>query len=40
LGRLYFRRWAVELFFRDIKLTLGMDVPAMIRKEIVMHAIA
>lgn len=45
LGRLYFRRWAVELFFRDIKTTLGMDVlrcrtPAMIQKEIVMHAIA
>lgn len=45
LGRLYFRRWAVELFFRDIKTTLGMDVlrtqtPAMVRKEIVMHALA
>jgi hypothetical protein len=45
LGRLYFRRWAVELFFRDIKTTLGMDVlrcqtPAMVRKEIAMHAIA
>lgn len=45
LGRLYFRRWAVELFFRDIKQTLGMDVlrcqtPAMVEKEIVMHALA
>lgn len=45
LGELYFRRWAVELFFRDIKTTLGLDVlrcqsPAMVRKEIVMHAIA
>ena len=45
LGRLYFRRWAVELFFRDIKITLGMDVlrcqtPAMVEKEIVMHALA
>jgi hypothetical protein len=45
LARLYLRRWAVELFFRDIKITLGMDVlrcqtPAMVRKEIVMHAIA
>jgi hypothetical protein len=45
LGRLYFRRWAVELFFRDIKITLGMDVlrcqsPAMVQKEIAMHAIA
>lgn len=45
LGQLYFRRWAVELFFRDIKITLGLDVlrcrtPAMVRKEIVMHALA
>jgi hypothetical protein len=45
LGQLYFRRWAVELFFRDIKTTLGMDIlrcqtPAMVRKEIVMHALA
>ena len=45
LGQLYFRRWAVELFFRDIKSTLGLDVlrcqtPAMVRKEIVMHALA
>lgn len=44
LGRLYFRRWSVELFFRDIKQTLGMDVlrcksPTLVRKEIVMHAI-
>jgi hypothetical protein len=45
LGQLYFRRWAVELFIRDIKTTLGLDVlrcqtPAMVRKEIVMHALA
>jgi hypothetical protein len=45
LGQLYFRRWAVELFFRDIKTTLGLDVlrcltPTMVRKEIVMHALA
>jgi hypothetical protein len=45
LGRLYFRRWAVELFFRDIKITLGMDVlrcqtPAMVRKEIAMQVMA
>lgn len=45
LAKLYLRRWAVELFFRDIKITLGMDVlrcltPAMVRKEIIMHAIA
>ena len=35
----------MELFFRDIKQTLGMDVlrcqtPAMVEKEIVMHALA
>jgi hypothetical protein len=45
LGQLYFKRWSVELFFRDIKISMGMDVlrcksPAMVRKEIVMHAIA
>ena len=45
IAKLYLRRWAVELFFRDIKITLGMDVlrcqtPDMVRKEIVMHAIA
>jgi hypothetical protein len=41
----YFQRWDVELFFRDIKTTMGMDVlrcqtPEMIRKEILMHFIA
>mgnify|MGYP001096701700 CR=1 FL=1 len=41
---LYRRRWAVELFLRDIKITLGMDVltcktPAMVRKELLMHLI-
>lgn len=45
LGQLYFRRWAIELSLRDIKTTLGLDVlrcltPAMVRKEIVMHALA
>ncbi len=44
LRDLYFRRWDVELFFRDIKSTLGMDVlrcksPAMIRKELLMFFI-
>ena len=39
---LYRQRWDVELFFRDIKTTLGMDIlrcktPEMVRKEIVMH---
>jgi len=42
---LYFRRWDVELFFRDIKTVMGMDIlrcksPAMIRKELLMYFIA
>jgi len=45
LAELYFKRWDIELFFRDIKTTMGMDIlrcktPAMIRKEILMHFIA
>jgi len=45
LAELYFKRWDVELFFRDIKTSMGMDVlrcrtPEMIRKEILMHFIA
>lgn len=45
LADLYLQRWDVELFFRDIKTTMGMDVlrcqtPEMIRKEILMHFIA
>jgi hypothetical protein len=45
LAELYFKRWDVELFFRDIKITMGMDIlrcqtPEMIRKEILMHFIA
>jgi hypothetical protein len=45
LAELYFQRWDVELFFRDIKTTMGMDIlrchtPQMIRKEILMHLIA
>lgn len=45
LGDLYFRRWLVEVFFRDIKTTMAMDIlrcksPDMIHKELVMHAIA
>jgi hypothetical protein len=45
LAELYFKRWDVELFLRDIKTTIGMDIlrcltPEMIRKEIVMHFIA
>jgi len=42
---LYRRRWRVELYFRDIKITLGMDVlrcktPDMVHKELIMHEIA
>ena len=45
IARLYLQRWDVELFFRDIKTTMGMDIlrcqtPEMIRKEILMHFIA
>lgn len=44
LADLYFQRWQVELFLRDIKTTMGMDIlrcktPDMIRKEILMHLI-
>ena len=45
LGKLYFKRWSVELFFRDIKITMGMDIlksrsPEQICKEITMYAIS
>ena len=45
IADLYFQRWDVELFFRDIKTTMGMDVlrcktPAMVNKEILMTFIA
>lgn len=45
LAELYRRRWQIEVCFRDIKTTLGLDVlrtrtPAMIEKEIYMQAIA
>ncbi len=45
LGGLYFQRWSVELHFREIKITLGMDVlrcqsPDMVEKEVRMHAIS
>jgi len=45
IARLYLKRWDVELFFRDIKTSMGMDVlrcqtPEMIRKEILMNFIA
>jgi len=45
IAELYLRRWKVELYFRDIKTTMGFDIlrcrsPYMIRKEILMHFIA
>jgi hypothetical protein len=45
IADLYYQRWDVELFFRDIKTTMGMDIlrcrtPAMVRKESLMHLIA
>jgi len=45
LEKLYFRRWNVELHFRQIKTMLGMDVlrcltPRMVLKELAMHRIA
>jgi hypothetical protein len=45
LAQLFLRRWMVELFFRDIKVTMRMDVlkckrPEMIAKELCMHLIA
>ncbi len=45
LAALYLKRWDVELFFRDLKTTMNMDVlrcqsPGMIRKEIMMYFIA
>lgn len=45
IAELYLRRWDVELFFGDIKTTMGMDIlrckiPERVHKEIVMHFIA
>jgi len=45
LAELYYRRWSIELFFRDLKTTMQMEVlrcksPEMIKKELLMHAIA
>lgn len=41
----YRRRWGIELFLRDIKITMGMDIlrcksPQLIEKEFTMHLIA
>jgi hypothetical protein len=45
IAELYYRRWSIELFFRDIKTTMKMDVlrcktPEMVEKEIAMHSLA
>jgi hypothetical protein len=45
IAALYYRRWAVELFFRDIKTTLGLDIlrclsPELIEKEVLLEVIA
>jgi hypothetical protein len=45
IAALYRDRWMIELRFRDIKITLGMDVlrgktPDVVRKEILMHLLA
>jgi len=44
VASLYFHRWEIEVRFRDIKTTLGMEMlrtksPAMIEKELLMHQI-
>ena len=45
IAALYRRRWAIELYFRDIKISMGADVlrcktPEMVEKELWMHVIA
>ncbi len=45
IAQLYRKRWAVELYLRDIKITMGMDIlrcksPDMVEKELWMHVIA
>ena len=45
LGKLFLDRWRVELYFDDIKTTMGMDVlrsksPELICRELLMHMIA
>ncbi len=45
LAQLYLKRWAVEVYLRHIKTTMGMDVlrcksPEMVNKELYMHIIA
>src|ERR1041384_3840779 len=45
LARLYVKRWRIELWFRDLKTSMGMEVlrcksPAMLHKELEMFFIA
>jgi hypothetical protein len=45
LAELYYRRWSVELYFRHIKTTMGMErlrceTPSMVRKELQMFVLA
>lgn len=45
LALLYLRRWRIELFFRDLKTTMRMDVlrcktPHMVARELALHQIA
>lgn len=45
IADLYRRRWAIELYFRDIKTSMGADIlrcktPEMVEKELWMHVIA
>ena len=44
-AKLYLKRWQAELYLRDIKITMGMDIlscktPEMMEKELWMHIIA
>ena len=44
IAALWARRWSVELFFRDIKISLGLDLlrclsPELVEKEVWLHAI-
>lgn len=44
-AQLYRHRWKIEIFFRDIKISMGMDIlrcqtPEMVEKELTMHIIA
>jgi hypothetical protein len=45
IAEMYRYRWRIELFLRDIKITMGMDIlrcktPELIQKEFTMHLIA